>query len=58
MFRPSMFLTLTCNNSGATIAACLDDHRLTGYIKGILARDDHDPERDEARPPPGHRRAF
>jgi phosphoglycolate phosphatase-like HAD superfamily hydrolase len=38
------------NNSGAAIAAYLADHRLTGYIRAIVARDDHDPERMEPDP--------
>jgi beta-phosphoglucomutase-like phosphatase (HAD superfamily) len=50
MFRPSMFLILTCNNSGAAIASFLADHRLADYIKGIVARDDHDPERMRSDP--------
>src|ERR1022692_2172324 len=38
-------VTIVSNNSGAAIAAYLADHRLAGYIRGIVARDDHDPDR-------------
>lgn len=42
--------TIVSNNSGAAIAAYLADHRLTGYIRAIVARDDHDPERMKPSP--------
>ena len=48
--RTGRTVTIVSNNSGAAIAAYLDDHRLTGYIKGIVARDDHDPERMKPDP--------
>jgi beta-phosphoglucomutase-like phosphatase (HAD superfamily) len=43
-------VTIVSNNSGAAIAAYLADHRLTGYIRAIVARDDHDPERMKPDP--------
>ena len=48
--RTGRTVTIVSSNSGAAIAAYLDDHRLTGYIKGIVARDDHDPERMKPDP--------
>ena len=43
-------VTIVSNNSGAAIAAYLADHRLTGYIRAIVARDDHDPDRMKPDP--------
>jgi phosphoglycolate phosphatase-like HAD superfamily hydrolase len=43
-------VTIVSNNSGAAIAAYLADHQLTGYIRGIVARDDHDPDRMKPDP--------
>jgi phosphoglycolate phosphatase-like HAD superfamily hydrolase len=43
--RTGRTVTIVSNNSGAAFAAYLSDHRLTGYIRAIVARDDHDPER-------------
>lgn len=43
-------VTIVSNNSGPAIAAYLADHRLTGYIRGIVARDDSDPERMKPSP--------
>lgn len=43
-------VTIVSNNSGAAIAAYLADHRLTGYIRAVVARDDHDPERMKPSP--------
>jgi phosphoglycolate phosphatase-like HAD superfamily hydrolase len=43
-------VTIVSNNSGAAIAAYLADHRLTRYIRAIVARDDHDPERMKPDP--------
>jgi beta-phosphoglucomutase-like phosphatase (HAD superfamily) len=43
-------VTIVSNNSGAAIAAYLADHGLTGYIRAIVARDDHDPERMKPDP--------
>jgi N-acetyl-D-muramate 6-phosphate phosphatase len=43
-------VTIVSNNSGAAIAAYLADHDLTGYIRAILARDDHDPDRMKPDP--------
>jgi len=48
--RTGRTVTIVSNNSGDAIAAYLDGHRLTGYIKGIVARDDHDPERMKPDP--------
>jgi phosphoglycolate phosphatase len=48
-------VTIVSNNSGAAIAAYLADHRLTGYIRAIVARDDHD--RDRMKPDPYRVRA-
>jgi hypothetical protein len=35
-------VTIVSNNSGAAVAAYLADHQLTGYVRGIGARDDDD----------------
>ena len=43
-------VSIVSNNSGAAIAAYLADHRLTGYIRGIVASDDHDPDRMKPDP--------
>jgi phosphoglycolate phosphatase-like HAD superfamily hydrolase len=43
-------VTIVSNNSGAAIAAYLADHRLTGYFRSIVARDDHDPDRMKPDP--------
>jgi phosphoglycolate phosphatase-like HAD superfamily hydrolase len=48
--RTGRTVTIVSNNSGAAIAAYLTDHRLTGYIRAILARDDHDPDRMKPDP--------
>jgi beta-phosphoglucomutase-like phosphatase (HAD superfamily) len=48
--RTGRTVTIVSNNSGAAIAAYLADHRLTGYIRAIVARDDHDPERMKPSP--------
>jgi len=48
--RTGRTVTIVSNNSGAAIAAYLADHRLTGYIRAIVARDDHDPERMKPDP--------
>jgi beta-phosphoglucomutase-like phosphatase (HAD superfamily) len=43
-------VTIVSNNSGAAISTYLADHRLTGYIKAIIARDDHDQDRMKPSP--------
>jgi phosphoglycolate phosphatase len=43
-------VTIVSNNSGAAIAAYLADHRLTRYIRAVVARDDHDPNRMKPDP--------
>jgi beta-phosphoglucomutase-like phosphatase (HAD superfamily) len=48
--RTGRTVTIVSNNSGAAIAAYLADHRLTAYIRAIVARDDHDPERMKPSP--------
>jgi phosphoglycolate phosphatase-like HAD superfamily hydrolase len=49
-YRTGRTVTIVSNNSGAAVTAYLDDHRLTGYIKAVVARDDHDPERMKPSP--------
>jgi beta-phosphoglucomutase-like phosphatase (HAD superfamily) len=48
--RTGRTVTIVSNNSGVAIAAYLADHRLTGYIQAIVARDDSDPERMKPSP--------
>ena len=48
--RTGRTVTIVSNNSGAAIAVYLADHRLTGYIRAVVARDDHDPERMKPDP--------
>jgi Haloacid dehalogenase-like hydrolase len=48
--RTGRTVTIVSNNSGAAIAAYLADHRLTGYIRAVVARDDSDPERMKPDP--------
>ena len=43
-------VTIVSNNSGAAISTYLADHQLTGYIKAIVARDDHDQDRMKPSP--------
>jgi beta-phosphoglucomutase-like phosphatase (HAD superfamily) len=43
-------VTIVSNNSGAAISTYLADHRLTGYIKAVVARDDHDQDRMKPSP--------
>ena len=49
-YRTGRTVTVVSNNSSAAIAAYLADHRLDGYIRAIVARDDHDPERMKPSP--------
>ena len=49
-YRTGRTVTVVSNNSSAAIAAYLADHRLDGYIRAIVARDDHDPERMKPGP--------
>ena len=49
-YRTGRTVTIVSNNSSAAIAAYLADHRLDGYIRAIVARDDHDPERMKPSP--------
>jgi phosphoglycolate phosphatase len=48
--RTGRTVTIVSNNSGAAIAAYLADHHLTGYVRAIVARDDHDPDRMKPDP--------
>jgi hypothetical protein len=52
--RTGRTVTIVSNNSGAAIAAYLADHRLTSYIRAIVARDDHDPDRMKPDPVIGY----
>jgi beta-phosphoglucomutase-like phosphatase (HAD superfamily) len=49
-YRTGRTGTIVSNNSSASIMAYLADHRLDGYIRAIVARDDHDPERMKPSP--------
>ena len=49
-YRTGRTVTIVSNNSGAAITAYLADHRLTDYIRAVVARDDHDPERMKPSP--------
>jgi beta-phosphoglucomutase-like phosphatase (HAD superfamily) len=49
-YRTGRTVTIVSNNSSAAIGAYLADHRLDGYIRAIVARDDHDPERMKPSP--------
>jgi beta-phosphoglucomutase-like phosphatase (HAD superfamily) len=49
-YRTGRTVTIVSNNSGAAISAYLDDHGLSDYIKAVVARDDHDPERMKPSP--------
>src|SRR5262249_22917847 len=49
-YRTGRTVTIVSNNSGAAISAYLADHRLTDYVRAIVARDDHDPERMKPSP--------
>jgi beta-phosphoglucomutase-like phosphatase (HAD superfamily) len=48
--RTGRTVTIVSNNSGAAITAYLADHRLTDYIKEVVARDDHDQDRMKPSP--------
>jgi beta-phosphoglucomutase-like phosphatase (HAD superfamily) len=48
--RTGRTVTIVSNNSGAAIATYLADLGLTDYIRAIVARDDHDPERMKPSP--------
>jgi HAD superfamily hydrolase (TIGR01509 family) len=43
-YRTGRTITIVSNNSGAAIAAYLAAHDLTGYIRVVIGRDDHDPD--------------
>jgi HAD superfamily hydrolase (TIGR01509 family) len=49
-YRTGRTVTIVSNNSGTAINAYLADHRLTDYIKTVVARDDHDPDRMKPSP--------
>lgn len=49
-YRTGRTVTIVSNNSGAPIAAYLADRQLTGYVRAIIDRDDHDPERMKPDP--------
>jgi beta-phosphoglucomutase-like phosphatase (HAD superfamily) len=49
-YRTGRTVTIVSNNSGAAISAYLADHRLTDYVRAVVARDDHDPERMKPSP--------
>jgi beta-phosphoglucomutase-like phosphatase (HAD superfamily) len=49
-YRTGRTVTIVSNNSGAAINAYLANHRLADYIKAVVARDDHDPERMKPSP--------
>jgi len=48
--RTGRSVTIVSNNSGDAITAYLTDHRLTDYIKAVVARDDHDQDRMKPSP--------
>ena len=48
--RTGRTVTIVSNNSGAAITAYLTDHQLSGYIKAVIARDDHDQDRMKPSP--------
>jgi beta-phosphoglucomutase-like phosphatase (HAD superfamily) len=48
--RTGRTVTIVSNNSGAAITAYLADHRLTDYIRAVVARDDHDQGRMKPSP--------
>ena len=48
--RTGRTVTIVSNNSGDAITAYLTDHRLTDYIKAVVARDDHDQDRMKPSP--------
>jgi beta-phosphoglucomutase-like phosphatase (HAD superfamily) len=48
--RTGRTVTIVSNNSGAAISAYLADHRLTGYVRAVVARDDHDQDRMKPSP--------
>jgi phosphoglycolate phosphatase-like HAD superfamily hydrolase len=43
-YRTGRTVTIVSNNSGAAITAYLAAHHLTGYIRAVIGRDDHDPD--------------
>jgi beta-phosphoglucomutase-like phosphatase (HAD superfamily) len=49
-YRTGRTVTIVSNNSGAAIIAYLGDHQLTDYVRAVVARDDHDPERMKPSP--------
>jgi beta-phosphoglucomutase-like phosphatase (HAD superfamily) len=49
-YRTGRTVTIVSNNSGPAISAYLADHRLGNYIKAVVARDDHDPDRMKPSP--------
>jgi beta-phosphoglucomutase-like phosphatase (HAD superfamily) len=49
-YRTGRTVTIVSNNSGAAITAYLADHRLTDYIRAVVARDDHDQDRMKPSP--------
>lgn len=49
-YRTGRTVTIVSNNSGTAITAYLADHRLTDYVRAVVARDDHDPERMKPSP--------
>ena len=43
-------VTIVTNNSGIAVRAYLDAHGLSGYLTGVIGRDDADPERMKPSP--------
>jgi beta-phosphoglucomutase-like phosphatase (HAD superfamily) len=48
--RSGRTVTIVSNNSGEAITTYPTDHRLTDYIKAVVARDDHDQDRMKPSP--------
>jgi beta-phosphoglucomutase-like phosphatase (HAD superfamily) len=48
--RTRRTVAIVSNNSGAAIASYLTDHHLSQYVRAIVARDDHDPQRMKPSP--------
>lgn len=49
-YRTGRTVTIVSNNSGAAISAYLADHQLADYVRAVVARDDHDPQRMKPSP--------
>ena len=43
-YRTGRTVTIVSNNSGAAVTAYLAAYDLTGYVRAVIGRDDHDPD--------------